>query len=65
MVGVAQLVEPRIVIPVVVGSSPIVHPKFFAAPAYLKVRVECRFIETEFCCHSHLFRAVYICILLN
>ena len=28
MVGVAQLVEPRIVIPVVVGSSPIVHPKF-------------------------------------
>ena len=30
MVGVAQLVEPRIVIPVVVGSSPIVHPTFFA-----------------------------------
>jgi hypothetical protein len=28
MVGVAQLVEPRIVIPVVVGSSPIVHPIF-------------------------------------
>ena len=28
MVGVAQLVEPRIVIPVVVGSSPIVHPNF-------------------------------------
>ena len=26
MVGVAQLVEPRIVIPVVVGSNPIVHP---------------------------------------
>jgi hypothetical protein len=26
MVGVAQLVEPWIVIPVVVGSSPIVHP---------------------------------------
>ena len=26
MVGVAQLVEPRIVIPVVVGSIPIVHP---------------------------------------
>lgn len=25
---VAQLVEPRIVIPVVVGSSPISHPKF-------------------------------------
>ena len=26
MVSVAQLVEPRIVIPAVVGSSPIVHP---------------------------------------
>ena len=26
MVGVAQLVESRIVIPVVVGSSPIIHP---------------------------------------
>ena len=29
MVGVAQLVEPRIVIPVVVGSSPIIHPIFY------------------------------------
>ena len=28
VVGVAQLVEPRVVIPVVVGSSPIVHPIF-------------------------------------
>ena len=28
MVDVAQLVEPRIVIPAVVGSSPIVHPIF-------------------------------------
>ena len=28
MVDVAQMVEPRIVIPVVVGSNPIVHPKF-------------------------------------
>ena len=27
MVDVAQLVEPRIVIPVVVGSNPIIHPK--------------------------------------
>jgi hypothetical protein len=27
LVGVAQLVEPWIVIPVVVGSSPIAHPK--------------------------------------
>jgi hypothetical protein len=28
MVGVAQLVEPRVVVPVVVGSSPIVHPTY-------------------------------------
>jgi hypothetical protein len=27
MVSVAQLVESRIVIPVVAGSSPVVHPK--------------------------------------
>jgi hypothetical protein len=31
MVDVAQLVEPRIVIPAVVGSSPIVHPIFAMA----------------------------------
>ena len=31
MVGVAQLVEPRIVIPVVVGSIPIVHPSLRAS----------------------------------
>ncbi len=29
MVAVAQLVEPRIVIPVVEGSSPFSHPIFF------------------------------------
>jgi hypothetical protein len=28
MVDVAQLVEPRVVIPAVVGSSPIVHPTY-------------------------------------
>ena len=32
MVDVAQLVEPRVVIPAVVGSSPIVHPNL-AYPA--------------------------------
>ncbi len=32
MVGVAQLVEHRIVAPGVVGSIPIVHPIFFKAP---------------------------------
>ncbi len=36
MVGVAQLVELRIVIPAVVGSSPIVHPIF---EADLSVRI--------------------------
>ena len=30
MVGVAQLVERRIVAPVVVGSNPIAHPNFFS-----------------------------------
>ena len=35
MVSVAQLVEPRIVIPVVVGSSPIVHPTFLGPLAQL------------------------------
>ena len=38
VVAVAQLVESRIVIPVVVGSSPISHPNYFIAnidePAY-------------------------------
>ena len=38
MVGVAQLVEPRIVIPVVVGSSPIVHPNFFACLIQMKIQ---------------------------
>ena len=27
MVGVAQLVEPRVVIPAVAGSSPVAHPR--------------------------------------
>ena len=29
LVDVAQLVEPRIVIPAVVGSNPIVHPTLY------------------------------------
>ena len=37
MVSVAQLVESRIVIPVVVGSSPIVHPIFCAIDTILGV----------------------------
>ena len=39
MVAVAQLVEPRIVIPVVVGSSPISHPKIKTKPVSLMRRV--------------------------
>ena len=35
MVAVAQLVEPWIVIPVVVGSSPISHPIFLGPLAQL------------------------------
>ena len=34
MVTVAQLVESRIVIPVVVGSSPIGHPRIPKKPAF-------------------------------
>ena len=36
LVGVAQLVEPRIVIPVVAGSNPVVHPNSPALPAIAK-----------------------------
>ena len=32
MVSVAQLVEPRIVIPVVAGSIPVAHPTFSTMP---------------------------------
>ena len=35
MVDVAQLVEPRIVIPVVAGSIPVVHPIFSLIFPYL------------------------------
>ncbi|CAG9195680.1 hypothetical protein PSP6_160086 [Paraburkholderia tropica] len=48
MVAVAQLVESRIVIPVVVGSSPISHPKEFKQKAqfielgFLLLRLEIR-----------------------
>ena len=37
MVGVAQLVELRIVIPAVVGSSPIVHPSLYSISLYARV----------------------------
>ena len=42
MVNVAQSVEPRIVIPVVVGSSPIVHPnQTLDAPRLNRVELMC------------------------
>jgi hypothetical protein len=47
MVAVAQLVESRIVIPVVVGSSPISHPKYQSKKA-------CNFVAGFFVCHRHL-----------
>lgn len=34
MVAIAQLVESRIVIPVVVGSSPISHPRILRRPRW-------------------------------
>ena len=40
MVIVAQLVEPRIVIPVVVGSSPISHPSLIFWPSLLEEQSE-------------------------
>lgn len=54
MVVVAQLVEPRIVVPVVVGSSPIVHPtikdradvKGYFAPALFLLYLLC-YVEVE------------------
>ena len=39
MVDVAQLVESRIVIPVVVGSSPISHPNNQIVSAYCYMRL--------------------------
>jgi hypothetical protein len=46
VVAVAQLVESRIVIPVVVGSSPISHPKRFKHLRVLAAR-KTRFLEDE------------------
>ena len=46
MVGVAQLVEHRIVAPGVVGSIPIVHPIFEKAPGIAwRFRFETRFAD--------------------
>ena len=39
MVDVAQLVEPRIVIPAVAGSSPVVHPTFSCKVRFEKMLI--------------------------
>ena len=53
MVSVAQLVESRIVIPVVAGSSPVVHP--IKTVSYLKLTTlfpvaVCKFVSTLATC---------------
>ena len=40
MVDVAQLVEPRIVIPAVAGSNPVVHPTFGVVGVFAEVVVD-------------------------
>ena len=44
MVAVAQLLEPRIVIPVVVGSSPISHPNLVILQEHSQIALLCSFI---------------------
>ena len=41
MADVAQLVELRIVGPVVAGSNPVVHPKYYAGVAQLVEQLTC------------------------
>lgn len=48
MVVVAQLVEPRIVVPVVAGSSPVYHPIFFR----LTLFVACEQLSKEESVHT-------------
>lgn len=47
VVAVAQLVESRIVIPVVVGSSPISHPKEFTRVSAIVVTSLLQLLEDE------------------
>ena len=44
MVAVAQLVESRIVIPVVVGSSPISHPSIYKPHRDVGLFYVCRYV---------------------
>ncbi len=49
MVSVAQLVEPRFVVPVVAGSSPVLHPrqKEYNMPAMTLAKSGKRYTHTE------------------
>lgn len=57
-VAVAQLVESRIVIPVVVGSSPIVHPTHALTKQPLRLFFSDAYVESKFpilgCAHLDL-----------
>jgi hypothetical protein len=60
MVAVAQLVESRIVIPVVVGSSPISHPKEYV----VKTKGYKLSLVTLFCFPAKYFQELAVCKLL-
>jgi hypothetical protein len=57
MVAVAQLVESRIVIPVVVGSSPISHPKEYV----VKTKGYKLSLVTLFCFPAKYFHELAAC----
>jgi hypothetical protein len=57
MVAVAQLVESRIVIPVVVGSSPISHPKEYV----VKTKGYKLSLVTLFCFPAKFFQELAAC----
>jgi hypothetical protein len=47
-VDVAQLVEPRIVIPVVAGSIPVVHPIPFLYNNFINISNHCFYLVSFF-----------------
>ena len=60
MVGVAQLVEPWIVVPVVAGSIPVVHPTFINEKA--RLHVETGFSIICFITRSLLLQLLEFCL---
>ena len=54
MVDVVQLVERQIVVLVVVGSSPIVHPIIGVSPSGKAPHFDCGIRRFESCYPSHL-----------